>query len=787
VVHRFVTFRTLRPDICRALPTIALAIVFGWVALWLLPWGVVRADEPTPAIDRAAFPDAEKTPDATEPPKDAVLPNETAPPAADAEPAAAQTDEPKPVRPAGRLIRVSLPITGTVDAQVKRAVERAIVELPREAGRPVVVFELVPTHSKFGEGTEFGRALDLARYLSSRELSVIKTVAFIPKSIKGHGVLVALACEEIVMAPEAEIGEAGIDEPAQEAIDPTVRSGYSQIADRRRTIPTAVAIGMLDRQAEVLKVETESSTEFVLSSDLPALERTHAIQSKQVLIRAGQMGVFSGRTARELGFVKYLAADPAALAKALGLPPTAVEDDPSLGGAWRAVRVPIQGPINSRLVQQTIRLIESLLRDDGVNFLCIWIESPGGSLADSVTLANFLADLDPGRVRTVAYLATEAVGDAALIAMACDQVVIQRDATLGGAGLEMFAPDELDQVRPIIRDHLAPHKSRSWSLVAALVDPRLPVFRYTHSGTGLVEYFCPEEAESQVDPDQWVKGEEVHKTRDPLRVTAARAVELGLARHAVADFNEFKQLYNLEGEMTVARTGWADALIGALATPGVALLLLFVGIAALYAELHAPGIGVGGFIAGLCFLLFFWSKYLDGTAGWLEFLLFAAGIVCVLLEIFVLPGTAIFGLGGGLLIIASLILASQTFVLPHNEYQFRQLRDTMLGLSAVGVGVVVAALIMRRFLPRSALFGHMVLEPPSSIEMEHIANRESMVDFSHLMGSTGVTVTPLAPAGKARFGSELVACSSRGEFVDRGAAVTVIEIHGNRIVVRPTV
>ena len=152
----------------------------------------------------------------------------------------------------------------------------------------------------------------------------------------------------------------------------------------------------------------------------------------------------------------------------------------------------------------------------------------------------------------------------------------------------------------------------------------------------------------------------------------------------MADFTEFKQLYNLEGEMMVARTGWADALILALATPGVALLLLFVGIAALYAELHAPGIGIGGFIAGLCFLLFFWSKYLDGTAGWLEVLLFAAGIVCVLLEIFVLPGTAIFGLGGGLLIIASLILASQTFVLPHNEYQFRQLRDTMLG--AVGRG-----------------------------------------------------------------------------------------------------
>ena len=134
----------------------------------------------------------------------------------------------------------------------------------------------------------------------------------------------------------------------------------------------------------------------------------------------------------------------------------------------------------------------------------------------------------------------------------------------------------------------------------------------------------------------------------------------------------------------LAEPGWADSLIDALAMPGMAWLLLFVGIAALYAELHTPGIGVGAFIAGICFLLFFWSKYLGGTADWLEALLFLSGLLCILLEVFVLPGTAIFGLGGGLLIIVSLILASQTFVLPHNDYQFRQLRDTLIGLSAVG-------------------------------------------------------------------------------------------------------
>jgi membrane-bound serine protease (ClpP class) len=216
----------------------------------------------------------------------------------------------------------------------------------------------------------------------------------------------------------------------------------------------------------------------------------------------------------------------------------------------------------------------------------------------------------------------------------------------------------------------------------------------------------------------------------------------------------------------------------------VALLLLFIGIAALYAELHSPGIGVGAFVAGISFLLFFWSKYLDGTAGWLEVLLFMAGLVCILLEIFVLPGTAIFGLGGGLLIISSLILASQTFVLPHNEYQFQQLRDTLLGLSGVAVGVVLTAVVIRRLFPHAPLFNHMVLKPPSSDEMENLSHREAMVDFAHLLGRQGVTTSQLVPAGKARFDGQFVDVTSHGEFIDRGTTVMAVEVHGNRVIVR---
>ena len=483
--------------------------------------------------------------------------------------------------------------------------------------------------------------------------------------------------------------------------------------------------------------------------------------------------------------MKYLAADRQALAKALSLAPGMLQDDPSLAGDWRPVRIPLKGPIQAPLTTRVQRMIEDQIREHGANFICLWIDSPGGSLVDSVNLANYLADLDPAQVRTVAYVPAEARGDAALIALACDQLVMGPDAVLGGAGAADIEPADVLAVREVLRDRLGPKKGRSWSLVAALVDPDARVFRYTHKRDGAVEFFSDAERDVQADPDAWVRGEEVTKAGHPLRVSGEKALELGLARHAVTTFPAFKQIYGLGDELVLAEPGWAHYLIDFLGSPTVTWLILLIGGAALYAELQTPGIGIGGFVAGLCFLLYFWAKYLDGTAGWLEAILFGAGLCCILLEMFVLPGTAIFGLGGGLLIIISLVLASQTFVLPHNEYQLAQLRDSLLGLIGAGAGVVALAVLMRRYLPHAPFFNHVMLEPPSDAELEDLAHREALVDFDHLLGHEGVATTQLTPSGKARFGSQLVDVIADGEVISRGSEVVVIEVQGNRVVVRP--
>jgi membrane-bound serine protease (ClpP class) len=696
-------------------------------------------------------------------------------------------------RRVGRTIRMDLPITGATVDRVRHFARRAVEQAQSDGARLVLIVELaVPAgQSEFGRGSEFGACLSLAELLSGEQLGVARTVAYVPQSIQGHAVLVALACDEIVMAAEASIGLAGVDE---KIITPARRANYQEIADRRRTLPAPVALWMLDPDQQVFLVETELSREFVTPDGLEALRKTQTIRSQRPLFDpdrreqsiAAERGLLSGSEARRLGLIGYLAGSRRDVAAALELPPAEVEQDPSLGDQWRAALVKLRTPIDAGLVTQVQRLIDDEIRLRQVNFVCVWIDSPGGSLRDSVRLANYLGELDPAKVRTVAYIPRRALADAALVALACQQVVMLPDAELGGYGAQEFSADH---AREAVRDRNGPWGHRSWSLPAALVDPRVEVFRYERPGG--VAFFCEDELEehraAHPDGPPWRKGERVGVAGRPLVLSGAQAFEFGLADKVVADFAEFRRHYGLEHDPTLLEPGWADFLVDALASPGVAAFLLMIGFIALYVELQSPGIGVGGFVATVCFLMFFWANYLGGTAGWLEVTLFVAGVSCLLLEVFVLPGFGIFGLGGGAMVLASLILASQTFFFPRNPYQFVQMQRSLLTLAGAAAGFIVAAVVLRRFLPRVPGLRGVFLEPPCGEEAETIRRREALIDAERLLGARGTAATQLTPGGKARFGGELVDVISDGDLIPRGAPIEVVEVHGNRVLVRAVV
>ncbi len=717
------------------------------------------------------------------------------PEAAPAEKASAAGDQPPAEKPEagaaddklgeGALIRVRLPLNGTADIDLKTAIQRVVTELshlPRPDGRrPTLVLELSAQQGSTGEGTDFTRALNIASFLTSAEMSGVKTVAYIPHSIQGHGVLIALACDQIAIAPEAKLGDAAIDEDSSRAIDPKIVSAYKEIVAAKRTLPLAVALGMVDRRPEVLKVETDQGTEFVLREDLDALKKQHTIISQDAIKTAGSLGSLTGSDGRNYGLL--LARDLDSLARVLALPVAAVKDDQAMMGNWRPVLLRIDGPITRRKVHQIQTMLGTEISKRKVNWIGVTIDSAGGELEDCKDLATMLADLNSKEVQTIAYVPVEASGGAGLVALACDQLVMQPEAHVGGKGTVAIDRETLRDAREPIRE-LAQNGSRSWSLLTALIDPDIELFAYQNTKTGETRYFCDEEAKAQVDAGNWRRGARVKPAGETLRMTSDRAKELGVVSHVVDNFDDLKQAYGIDSDIRVAEPNWALELVEALSSPALAVLLLVIGFVGVYIELHSPGTGIGGFVAAVAFLLFFWSEFLHGTADWLEVLLFLGGIFCILLEVLVLPGFGIFGLGGGAMVLASLVLATQTFVLPRTESQIIELRHSLTIVAAATLIVVASSIALRRYLPSAPLFRKLLLNPTPEEDLMDLDYRESLADFSHLVGERGVATTNLMPAGKAEFNGQLIDVISEGLPIDRGTSVVVTKARGNRVLVR---
>ena len=153
-------------------------------------------------------------------------------------------DEKERPRRQGQWIRIPLPIDNSVVLRVKQSIERTLGAARDE--RPVFVLEFIAPEgaADAGQGTQFEDAHKLARFLTSDELNGASTVAYVPKALKGHAVLVAMACEQIIMSPTATMGDAGADE---KVIDNTMLAAYEEIARSRRTVPPEIALGMLDK------------------------------------------------------------------------------------------------------------------------------------------------------------------------------------------------------------------------------------------------------------------------------------------------------------------------------------------------------------------------------------------------------------------------------------------------------------------------------------------------------------------------------------------------------------
>ncbi len=129
-----------------------------------------------------------------------------------------------------------------------------IGDRPISGERHAVILEFVPLDGKqqegLGKGTSFEASLGIARWLTSPSGSRVRSIAYVPQSLQGHALLIALACEEIAMAPDATLSRAAIDE---RSLDLTVSQAYRDINQRRQAFPAAAIESLLDPTQDLFR------------------------------------------------------------------------------------------------------------------------------------------------------------------------------------------------------------------------------------------------------------------------------------------------------------------------------------------------------------------------------------------------------------------------------------------------------------------------------------------------------------------------------------------------------
>jgi membrane-bound serine protease (ClpP class) len=472
----------------------------------------------------------------------------------------------------------------------------------------------------------------------------------------------------------------------------------------------------------------------------------------------------------------------------------------------KAALIPCKAEVDQALFDSIERRSEIAIAD-GAKYLIYEIDTYGGRVDSADSICKYLIQTIGGRAHTVAYV-NQAISAGSLISVSCNDVIMRENATIGDCApitlegkLEGVEREKAESfVRAAFR-RAAEANGYPELLLEAMVSMQLDVWRVRNLKTDEWEYF--EAAKKPVDANVYdvADAQQIVGPNELLTLTASQAKEYGVARAVVKDVNGVLSFLEQRDGVRIARppmtleTLWSERLVSWLNSPAVMGILVALALLGLYIELSTPGIGLPGLVAAICFVIIVFSKYLTGLANWVEIILLLTGIVLLLIEFFVLPGFGIAGILGIVFVLFGLfgmLLRNPPGQVPWptSVGDWSSLRQGVFGLALGLGGFFVGVAILSRYLPRIKFLSGLMLMPtpapargagrPSETHPPESAGPDLEV------GHVGVAITKLRPAGKAKFGDAVVDVVATAEFLDVGASVQIVEVHGNRVVVRST-
>ncbi|MFQ6604591.1 MAG: nodulation protein NfeD [Fidelibacterota bacterium] len=424
-------------------------------------------------------------------------------------------------------------------------------------------------------------------------------------------------------------------------------------------------------------------------------------------------------------------------------------------------RVPIEGTIDLGLPPYIERSIKEAEADRAVAII-FDIDTFGGRVDAATQIKDAILD---SKVPTIAFINRRAISAGALISLSCETIYMTKGATIGAAtAVDMQGNKGSEKVISYMREELAStaeSRGRNTDIAKGMVDEELS---FTH----LV-----------IDGDTIeVMDLEGRKEGKLITLTTELALKYKMADGETETLEEvFAALDISDPDLKEARENWSENFVRFLTNPVVASLLMTFGFLGILFELQSPGWGLPGSVGLACLLLSLGASYIAQLATMSDVLIIAVGVVLILLEVLVIPGFGVAGIGG----IGMILWGLYELLLPDVPVGEEVTTMALTGFTIGIIGAIVALIFLFRLMIKTE-FWHKLTAPDTQ---RPEAGYHISLGLESWVGKEGTAATDLHPSGWAEIDGERISVVCEGSFIDKGTRITIKSVNGNRVVVRP--
>tara|TARA_Y100001968_G_scaffold266798_1_gene256458 strand:- start:398 stop:1744 length:1347 start_codon:yes stop_codon:yes gene_type:complete len=423
-------------------------------------------------------------------------------------------------------------------------------------------------------------------------------------------------------------------------------------------------------------------------------------------------------------------------------------------------RVPINGTIDLGLPPFIKRTLEEA-KTKNASAVIFDINTFGGRVDAATQIKDAILASD---IETIAFINRRAISAGALISLSCEKIFMTGGALIGAAtAVDMSGKKGSEKVISFMREEMAStaeKRGRNKEIARGMVDEDLSFTHLVIDGDSIL-----------------VNDIEGRKEGKLISLTTDQAL-----KYQIADgmFETVSSIIDSLGygsiELIETSENWSEKIVRFLTDPVVASLLTTFGFLGILFELQSPGWGIPGFVGLTCLILSLSASYIAELATMSDLIFTIAGLALIFLEMLVIPGFGVIGIGGIGLVLYGMYLLLLPDVPVGDEIVGQAMDGFLIGL----LGAVVGLFLLSKIMIKSK-FWEQLTAPSSQEKNKGYSNSQG---WETLKGHSGITDTDLHPSGWIIINDKRIFVVSEGGYIEKGKKIEVLSVEGNRVTVR---